>query len=495
MTLSALAAVSIVAVLASLSANADPAGPSRVTVSVSTAAAGDPVPGDFLGLSFEALALPKIARYAGQGNLPMLMRSLGRGVMRFGGATVDTRTAWSNGGPPPAWANGVVTPVDLNGIGQLAAETGWGVLLGVNIGHYDPQAAASEVAYAHSALGGALDGIELGNEPDAFAHNGLRAYPWTYDTYRADAYDYWQAITAAFPGARLAGPDVSSPPRYTWVRHEASDATPSLLTAHWYTTSCYTSPTVARLMSFATRRSQQRSVAQLAAISTSSGVPLRLDETNNISCGGFTGVSNTFGGALWAVDYLAHVMTAGLAGVNFHDLPERCTGYSPLCSPTSADAAAGHLQAQPEWYALLLARMLLGDRPLGAVSRPRATNLSITAFASSHGRLHLVVVDDAGPGAPPVTLRLRVPKAYGSGTILRLSAPSPTATAGVTLGGRGVAPDGSWQPPARLPKLHGRPGALTFKISSASAALVTLIPRPGAKPPSPPPFALRAPRR
>ena len=56
---------------------------------MSTATAGDPVPGDFLGLSFEALTLPKIARYASQGNLPVLMRSLGRGVMRFGGATVD----------------------------------------------------------------------------------------------------------------------------------------------------------------------------------------------------------------------------------------------------------------------------------------------------------------------------------------------------------------------------------------------------------------------
>jgi hypothetical protein len=59
------------------------------------------------------------------------------------------------------------------------------------------------------------------------------------------------------------------------------------------------------------------------------------------------------------------------------------------------------------------------------------------------------------------------------GTVLRLTAPGPAATAGVRLGGRAVAPDGTWAP-GPLPAVSGRPGALAVQVAPSSAAVVTL---------------------
>ena len=42
-------------------------------------------------------------------------------------------------------------------------------------------------------------------------------------------------------------------------------------------------------------------------------------ETNSASCGGFPGVSDSFGSALWAVDYTLHAATLGIKEAYFHE--------------------------------------------------------------------------------------------------------------------------------------------------------------------------------
>jgi len=87
--------------------------PAPVTVSVDGTHPGAPVPRDFLGLSFEASALAQIASYADGGDLVTMLRSLGLGVLRFGGVTSDYRVAWTDeaiGRPPgrrQCWKPGI----------------------------------------------------------------------------------------------------------------------------------------------------------------------------------------------------------------------------------------------------------------------------------------------------------------------------------------------------------------------------------------------------
>src|ERR1700691_4721832 len=87
---------------------------------------GPPVPQQFLGLSFEAAAISQIAQYTDRGDLVRLLRSLGPGVLRFGGITADENVAWTDAATPrPAWASSAIGPEQMHAIGVLARRSGW----------------------------------------------------------------------------------------------------------------------------------------------------------------------------------------------------------------------------------------------------------------------------------------------------------------------------------------------------------------------------------
>jgi hypothetical protein len=455
------------------------AGAVGVTVDPGTAI-GPVVPGDFLGLSFEASSLHTIAGYAGSGDLVALMRSLGHGMMRFGGISADETTAWLREGLAPAWAQATVVPQDLDALAVLARETGWQVLLTVNLGHSEAAAAAQEAQDAEQQLGSSLAGIAIGNEPDRYVADGLRPAGWAQAAYLAEAGAYRGAIAAAAPGVPIVGPDASSGhPVLPWVTDLAGSERPAMLTDHYYPlTSCGDeTATLSDLISPLTRRSETTTLERLAAIGQASALPLRIDETNNISCRGQPGVSNVFASALWAVDYVARAMASGVAGLNFHDLITEPHAYSPLAAGNSNELASGALHANPEWYALLLARHLLGDRPVAAKLASSNRDLTAAAFLSPSGSLQLVLVNFAAEAAKPLVVRLRLPRRFAAGPILRLTAPSLGATTKVLLGGRGVSSAGAWSHETPLAQVSGKPGSLALNMPAGSAALVTLYPR------------------
>jgi hypothetical protein len=441
------------------------------------AAIGPLVAEDFLGLSFEASNLPNIAGYADSGDLVNLLRSLGQGVMRFGGFSVDNEAGWSDEAPAPAWAHTAITPQDLEGIAALARATGWRVLLGVTFGHDEPAAAAQEAQVAQSLLGASLAGIAIGNEPDRYVADGLRTSPWSFADYVAEVAAYRSAIAAAAPGVPIVGPDASSGEvLLAWVSETAAAEHPALLTAHYYPlTKCEAyAPKLSDLVSPLTRVNESAILEQLSAAAVASKIPLRLDETNNVSCRGQPGVSNVFASALWAVDYIARAMASGIAGLNFHDLIAEPLSYSPLVADGAQELASGALHANPEWYALLLAQRLLGDRPVQAGVAGGARTLTAGAFVAPNGSVQLVLVDFAPSGARPLHVRLDLPTSFTYGQALRLTAPGLSATAGVTLGGGAVSAEGTWSPAAALPYVSGKPGSLELQMPASSAALVTL---------------------
>ena len=291
---------------------------------------------------------------------------------------------------------------------------------------------------------------------------------------------YRNAIEAAAPGIPLEGPDVSGSSAFEgWGIGEAVDQQPAMLTGHHYPLGCeqVPAPSITRLLSPLIRRKEGGSLRRYMAVARDSNIPFRLDETNTVSCGGTAGISNTFASALWAAAYLPQAMAAGVSGINLHGNPANCKGYAPVCAPTPEGLAAGALGAQPEWYALLLARSLIGTRPLpSALANPKARNVVSTAFLAGDGTLQFVIVDDEPPGHRPVAVRLAVGGGYSGATVQALTGPSPGALSGVLLGGRAVAPDGSWTPaaPPRLPN-HG--GVVTVNMKPSSAALVSVAPR------------------
>lgn len=452
-----------------------------LSVSIETGHPGPRVPQRFLGLSFELSRLGQIARYADHGDFVAMLRSLGPGVLRFGGASADTRVAWTDAVTPrPAWASSTLDAGELRNLRRLAAKSHWRILLTIGLAHYDPRAAAREAVAAQAALGHWLAGIEVGNEPDTYAQHGLRSAPWTFSRYDAQLTAYRRAINKAAPELDLVGPDVSGSHVFvSWGRAEAIHERPSLLTGHHYPLGCHSTPgpTIAGLLSPPIRKAEDASLHRYMSVSHKGSIDFRLDETNTVSCGGKAGISDTFASALWATDYIAHAMLAGVWGINLQGNPANCRGYTPVCVSSVRPPAEGALIAQPEWYALLLSKALIGNRPIRAIATPSPANVDVLALLGDHGELHMVIVDDDPPGAERAAVKLHVGPRFGSASALSLTAPSLAATADVRLGGRAVGRDGEWHEPARLERLPSRPGMITLDVLPASAVLVTVAGR------------------
>jgi hypothetical protein len=487
-------------------ANAQP--PLPVAVAINRLAPGPPVPAAFLGLSFEAAALDQISQYADRGDLVNLLRSLGPGIIRFGGITSDQDIGWTDATTPkPPWASRAINPAQLQAVGRLSRRSGWKVLLTVGMAHFEPAAAAREVAAAHRALGPNLAAVEIGNEPDAYGKHGFRTLPWIAQGYEEEVSEYRQAIAALTPGVPIAGPDVSGSGIFIeWGEEEALSQRPALLTGHHYPLGCAQKPppTIETLLSVVTRGRESASLGTYMKLSRNQHVPLRIDEAGSVSCGGVAGISNTFASALWATGYITQVMASGAVGINLQGNPGNCNGYTPVCAPDPTALARGELRAQPDWYAMLLTRSLVGYRPLpttvqaeGAPAPSEGTpapvespaggeatpppiasgpNLVVASFSGPAHGVQVVLVDDEPPGSRALALRLNVGAGLGAGQVLRLTGPAPGATGDILLGGHAVGADGSLRAPIRPERIAAHAGIVTMKLAPSSAALVTVLP-------------------
>lgn len=500
-----LATLATLATTAAEPAQAPAQAATPVNVTIEAQAPGRPVPKRFLGLSFETAALGQLVGDAHKGDLVSLLRSLGPGMLRFGGITADENVGWSDSETPaPAWASSTIGPSQMKALGELAKRSGWQVLLTVGLAHFEPQVAAREVAAAHHALGPYLAAVEIGNEPNAYGNHGFRGLPWIAQGYEEEVSDYRDAIQALTPGIPIAGPDVSGSGVFSeWGGEEALAQTPILLTGHHYPLGCAQTPppTIEALLSAATRGAAARSLATYMTVAGEDGIPFRMDELGSVSCGGVAGISNTFASALWATGYLAQAMDDGLAGVNLQGNPTNCLGYTPLCAPSAEASAAGNLRAQPDWYALLLAKSLIGYRPLpttigsstpnppepeapasgeqeaAVLSPPAGTpDLVAASFLGPGHTIKLVLSDQEPPSANPLEIRLGVGAGLAAGDLMRLEAASPSATGGVTLAGKTVATSGSWHEPKHPEIVPLHSGLATIQLNPSSAALLTFAP-------------------
>src|SRR5436305_3202620 len=282
-------------------ARADLSPAATVTLSVG-GPTGTSLPADVVGFSFEANVLTGTAPSAG--NLAQYMKTLGPGVMRFGGNFVDTTFWTSTGEPQPSWAVATLTPADLTRLNTLATNSGWKVVLGVTLKHPDAKRAADEAAHAKAALGDSLLAIEVGNEPNYYPNYSTAKYFADFESYR-------KAINAAAPGVGLVGPSPGRlPAADVYLKGFAADEQKSTvdiaaLTGHYYPLCAKSNnppPTIATLLSTTSRTGEKTRADLVSSLAKGLGVPGFLGEGNSVSCEGKDGVSDVFAAALWGVD-------------------------------------------------------------------------------------------------------------------------------------------------------------------------------------------------
>jgi hypothetical protein len=460
-------------------------------VTVDVAHPGAVLPTDFVGLSFEASVLGSDLFDPGRSNLPALMGDLGTGRLRFGGNSVDRVVAWTAGpaAPLPPWAHSQVTPADLARLGALAAATGWKVDLGLTLGHPDSAAAADEAVTAVRRIGKGLGTVQVGNEPDLL---GNVRPGYTEAGYRADVADYQASIAAVVPGTAMSGPDTALPARLASYGADEGTAV-AFLTQHFYPlTRCDgRRPTIDQLLSPSTLDAEARLAHTTVAAGRALGLPVRLDETNSVSCGGQDGVSNTLASSFWVIEYLVTVAQHGVSGVGIQGGLASCRGYTPLCVPGAEGAATGtgpgidpvadaslgaaasrdgRLAAQPDFYGLILVHELEGGQWLPcAISQ--STPAWLAAVKMADGAVRVVIVNPSPSAAANITVR---GLSHGGRASLQwLTGPSLGATTGVSLGGAQVGVDGTWTPLTDTP-LAGSADGVHVHLPAATAALLTI---------------------
>jgi Ricin-type beta-trefoil lectin domain/Glycosyl hydrolase family 79 C-terminal beta domain len=227
-------------------------------------------------------------------------------------------------------------------------------------------------------------------------------------------------------------------------------------------------------------RNNETSVADEAvAAAAKLGVPAVIDESNSVVCEGAAGVSNVFASSLWEIDDQLDLAREGVGGDYMHGTVIQCnTGkplfmyYTPLCAPTAADATAGDLAAQPEYYGLAAVHQI-GTGQFLSVTNPAWATVRAYAVQHADGTMTVVldnVQDPASNGA--TTLQLDLPASYTSGEQVDLTASGLTATTGITLGGQSVQANGALPTPVATGfSVNG--DTLTVTVPAGSAELLT----------------------
>jgi hypothetical protein len=209
-------------------------------------------------------------------------------------------------------------------------------------------------------------------------------------------------------------------------------------------------------------------VTELQALqdaATKVGIPnaYRLSECNSFYNGGAPNVSDAYGTALWAIDFLFMNADNGSTGANFHGGGDG-DGYTPI-----ADSNGNVVGARPIFYGMLLFAEIGQGTVVKTSGAPTSINFSAYAVTSAGNQTSVVLSNK--DTATTVHATVDVGAAVTTAGAMRLMAPSLDATTGVTLGGASIAADGGFdpEPPESLP-VSGT--SIAVDVPPASAILV-----------------------
>ena len=433
-----------------------------VAVSVQRPATSPRLETGFVGFSYEKSRLNLPLFNAGNPGLVALFRFLGPGVLRVGGNSVD-KTTWDSTGL--GLVSGKIAPSDVDRLAGFLKASNWRVIYGLNFATNTPSQLADEAAYVANALGAHLYGFELGNEPDLYHSNGLRATTYTYTAFLAEWRAYAAALQTRVPTAAFTGPaSAYNTSGFTSPFAKDQGSGLELLTQHYYRADGQlATSTIDLLLSPDPNLPGILQALKQSAAAIPGGY--RLAEANSFYNGGAPNVSDAYGTALWAIEFLVTNALNGSSGVNFHG-GGNGTGYTPI-----ADDGTHVVMARPEFYGLALVAMAAPGRVLPTTVSAGTLAFSAYAVAADDGSTVLVLVNKDRAQTATVTTGLGTTATSASLTVLTgTSLDSPTGT---LLNGAPIGADGSWSPQSSA-NVGVVNSSLTLTVPPATAVLARI---------------------
>ena len=405
-------------------------GATRAKLEIDASKPGPTIPQDFTGLSYESAQLANPAFFSAENRqLIELFRGLSpTGNLRLGGGSSEF-TTYSDAdpsGPPPFEVFGpdtsktvkhgtMTTAQALRNLRGFLDATGWNCLYGLNLGQGTRENAVAEAAAVYRMLGPRLLAFQIGNEPDSF-RNRYRPASYGPEDYLAEWNSFHDAIIAATPKAKFAGPDISNKLAFLteFAREAPQYRDVILLTGHYSAMGPAGSPD-ATLDQLAEADPKQATIhagsfSVVAEAMHAAGLPFRMSEGNSCWNGGQPRVSDTLASALWCADMLLRFAALGFSGVNLHG-----GGNGPY-TPIAGAPSTGFVR-RPEYFGIRFGQSFAGASFLAA--KLTGAPAHVTAYGMEHqGRRRVAIINkDDSP------VRVELPSPVGAHAV-RLDGPA-----------------------------------------------------------------------
>ncbi|KAJ4489869.1 glycoside hydrolase family 79 protein [Lentinula aciculospora] len=247
---------------------------------------------------------------------------------------------------------------------------------------------------AQEILGDYLIGVQAGNEPDLYAAHSHRSSSYSQYDYVGELGslidDMSQYSNLSVAQNLLLIPSVSGTwtPENVWdtgVMDTYSSNIAWMSVEHYPTDNCYaqygtgTPRNTTELWPTYLMHSSAQSLVQPYLNSTSyaqtKGKPFIMFETNTASCGGFPGISDVFGAALWGLDYGLLMAASNFSGGMFH-VGGQSVYYNPFISPPTNQSSYRQWTVGPVFYSSLVIAEALGPSNQSQVLEIGAENQS-----------------------------------------------------------------------------------------------------------------------
>lgn len=428
------------------------------------------IPRDFMGLGYEisSVAIPDLLS-AGNRTYVQLVQTLSpAGVIRVGGNTSDYSRFAPEGKAVSEPKGTVVNSANFEQLATFLNATDWRLIWGLNLGSTDERQAVAEAEAVVNAVRNKLLALEIGNEPDLFGRGTAhRPKNYDYEAFLKEFRRYKTAIRAKLPNVRFAGPDAATATDWVTRFAAAEGSGVKLLTHHYYRQCAGPTSTLDKLLHVDPKLGPMLAILRTA--SQNASVPYRICETNSFCGGGQPGVSDTFGAALWVLDFMFTLAYAGCTGVNMETGVNQL-GFVSSYSPIRRNEQGRYI-ATPIYYGMLaFAHASQGQR---LAVRCDAAGANVTAYAVLEGRTGLSVTVINKETVADAGVDLSAAKQWHSGQVFRLSAPSLQSKDRVTFAGSSVSSDGKWK--ARPEEfLHSGRSPNIIRVPAGSAVVLKL---------------------
>ncbi|KAJ3569540.1 hypothetical protein NP233_g4984 [Leucocoprinus birnbaumii] len=318
--------------------------------------------------------------------------------------------------------------------------------------------------YSQRILGDKLVGMQVGNEPDLYARHGHRPESYTPMDYFNEFGQMIQALKDnGIPRVddMLVGPSLASAdwtPQMVWDTGFVTQYSEYL---HALSVERYPNNNCAATFGVGAAQDPQENFPKYLThnagvnlcssylpstmMAQQANKPFIMFETNSASCGGFPGISDTYGGALWAMDYGFQMAYSNFSNALIH-IGGQNVYYNPFTAPPTNQSTFHQWTVGAIYYSVLVLAEAFGKTNTSQIvdltSAIGANEFTPVYAIYENSALSKVAlfnyVDDLGGTRGPSDLKvtLNVPSGTGSVRVKYLESASVSTKGNITWAGQ-----------------------------------------------------------